>query len=707
MPNRLVVAWLAVLAWCAPCRAQQPYVFERSIDGIADPVEVGFDAEGRLQVAAGREGLLRITADGSRSVLAPGRVDRLPQPAPKAGDHAPAVVTADPARHRVGLRGPAGASIVDGAAWSCGRLRAPEAAALAPDGTLWIADTGNARVVKVDATGAATAFGERGFFPGQFVAPAGIAFDAGGPLVSDRLNHRITRLNWDGSLRDVFGLHAFRPREGEGRIHYPQSIAVDAASGRLAVAEPFERRVQVFRPRRADEPPKPTPPMPSKEGVSSHFGTDCSVGRDMVAAWEPESGCVVLWDTRLDPPVHVSTFGGTGERPGHFLSPIAVQVEPDDRAVWVLDALGDRLERWELARDPKDPPQFDVFMPRLSAGVPLGVARQEAGLPELAGRDLVWHDGRLGVVFVDGSVAWSDASLGRFRADGRPSRPRNDGGVLRAAAVDAKGRLSLLWSNGIEVRDADGVQFIPLAGVAREPRGVLPVEGAWLVADADGDAVRRVDARGHEGAPVVAPREGDDRFDGRKAAEHGALWLPARMAAGADGSVFVVDYGNHRLQRFGADGSWQSTFTLSKSRARNASPATPAPGADDVAREQARRDAAVAMARAGTGTLSLPGGGTVTWNAPSPMPRAEPFPLRVSAVDAQGRPIEGLSLQVDCTMPHHGHGMNVRPVAKSAGAGAWIAEPMLLHMPGRWELSLDFTWPDGRVRRAQARLEIE
>ena len=703
----VLVAIVAVLAAALPCAAQQPWVFDRSVDGIPEPVEVGFDAEGRLLVAAGGEGLLRIAADGTRETLAPGRVDRIPRPAPRNGEPAAAQVHADPLRHRVGIRGPGGASIVDGAAWPCGRLRAPEAAALAPDGSLWIADTGRSRVVRVDAKGDATAFGERGFFPGQFVAPSGIAFDADGPLVSDRLNHRITRLNWDGSLRDVFGLHAFRPREGKGRIHYPTSIALDASRTHLAVAEPFERRVQVFRLRGADEPAKPVPPIPSKEGVSSHFGTDCSVGLDIVASWEPESGCVVLWDTRLDPPVHVSTFGGTGERPGHFLSPAAVQVEPDDRAVWVLDALGDRLERWELLRDPKDPVQYDVFMPRLSAGVSLGVARQEAGLPEICACDLLWRDGRLGVAFVDGSVAWTDAALGRFRADGRMARPRNDGGALRAATTMPDGRLALLWPNGIEVRGDAGPEFIPLKMVAKDPRGVAAFDAGFAVSDGDGDAIRRVDFRGSALAPIVAARDGDARFDGAKAFEHGALWLPARLSVGRDGSLFVVDYGNHRLQRFAKDGAWASTFTLSKSRARAPSPATPAPSPEDAAREQARADAARALAKAGTGTLPLPGGGTVTWKAPSPMPRAEPFALQVTAVDAQGKPLEGLSLQVDCTMPHHGHGMNVRPAVRGTGTGAWIAEPLLLHMPGRWELALDLTWPDGRVRRVQTRLELE
>lgn len=253
-----------VLAQASP--AGQAYLHERTEAGIAQPLDVAFDAEGRLIVAAGRQGLLRMEADGTRTVLAPGSVDRVPNTSR---------VEADPRSHAVQVKETSGVRTVDGATWAIGRLLAPEAAAIAPDGSLWIADTGHARVVRVAPDGSAAAFGERGFFPGQFVAPSGVAFDAGGPLVTDRLNHRVTRLAWDGSLRDVFGLHAFQPRQGEGRVHYPQAVAVDAGSGRVAVAEPFERRVQLFRPATDVERARPMPPMPSKEGVSSHFGRTC------------------------------------------------------------------------------------------------------------------------------------------------------------------------------------------------------------------------------------------------------------------------------------------------------------------------------------------------------------------------------------------------------------------------------------------------
>ncbi|NBX24657.1 MAG: hypothetical protein EBQ99_01165 [Planctomycetes bacterium] len=412
------LACVLAVAVTQPAPAGQAYVHERTVAELPQPLDVGFDPEGRLLVAAGRAGLLRIEREGPATQLAPGYLDRIP-----GGSR----VWADPGQHRVVMGADGQARQIDGAAWPMGRLLAPEAAALAPDGSVWIADTGHARVVRVTQDGAATAFGERGFFPGQFVAPSGIAFDGGGPLVTDRLNHRVTRLAWDGSLRDVFGLHAFQPRQGEGRIHYPQAIAVDPGSGRVAVAEPFERRVQVFRPATEEERARPQPPMPNKEGVSSHFGPDLSVGGDAVAAWEPESGCVVVWDTRRDPPAHVTTFGGTGERPGRFVAPVSVLVEPDGNAVWVLDGVGDRLERWKLSRDREAPVQFDAFMATLDVAAPLAVARSEAGLAPIAGSDLVWHDGRLGVVFADGSVAWTGPTLTRFTPDPRASRPRNSG----------------------------------------------------------------------------------------------------------------------------------------------------------------------------------------------------------------------------------------------------------------------------------------
>jgi hypothetical protein len=693
----LAAVWI-MLCLNRPCLAQaQPYVFESDATAVLDPLDVGFDAEGRVMIAAGREGLLRLEPDGTRTTIAAGRCERMPG----------RTVIAEPTLHRVLVGEGTSRRMIDGAAWPIGRLLAPESAALAPDGSIWIADTGNARVVRLSPDGTATAFGERGFFPGQFVAPAGIAFDEDGPLVSDRLNHRVTRLAWDGTYRDLFGLHAFRPREGKGKIHYPQALAFDAATGRVAVAEPFERRVQVFRRPRPDEAPRPMPPMPSKDGVNSHFGPDCSVGGDIVAAWEPESGCVVLWDTRRDPPAHVSTFGGTGDRPGVFRGPSSVLVEPDGRAVWVLDALGDRLERWVLARDPKDPVQFDPFMPRLAVGLPLAVARSEANLPEVAGADLILRQGQVGVVFADGSVAWTDAAMGRFGRDASNARPRNGTEPVRAATIDRRGRIALLWPNGIEIRGAQDPTFVPLARIVSDPRGVVDLGDAFAVSDAAQDSIARVMPSGDPGQPIVAPRPPETRFDGTAANEDGQFWIPARMAGGGSNPLFIVDYGNHRLQRFGADGRWEATFTLSKSRARDKTAPSEAPGATELARAESRRHESIARAKAGRGVIEIPGGGRLEWSTNGAVPRGEPFAMQVRAFGADGEPLKGHALGVDCTMPHHGHGMNVRPVITETATGCWTVDPLLLHMPGRWELCFDLAGTDSRNRRSQITLEVE
>jgi len=49
-------------------------------------------------------------------------------------------------------------------------------------------------------------------------------------------------------------------------------------------------------------------------------------------------------------------------------------------------------------------------------------------------------------------------------------------------------------------------------------------------------------------------------------------------------------------------------------------------------------------------------------------------------------------------MPEHGHGMNYRPTIEVLGDGRFRASGLLLHMPGRWQLS--FTVGDETLRAA-------
>ncbi len=48
-----------------------------------------------------------------------------------------------------------------------------------------------------------------------------------------------------------------------------------------------------------------------------------------------------------------------------------------------------------------------------------------------------------------------------------------------------------------------------------------------------------------------------------------------------------------------------------------------------------------------------------------------------------GGPVDALT--VDAHMPDHRHGMNYKPAVAPMGPGAWRADGLLLHMPGKWE----------------------
>jgi hypothetical protein len=54
--------------------------------------------------------------------------------------------------------------------------------------------------------------------------------------------------------------------------------------------------------------------------------------------------------------------------------------------------------------------------------------------------------------------------------------------------------------------------------------------------------------------------------------------------------------------------------------------------------------------------------------------------------------------RVDADMPEHRHGMNYRPTVARKGNGRWVAEGLLFHMPGRWQLSFDVEHAGRRTR---------
>jgi hypothetical protein len=53
---------------------------------------------------------------------------------------------------------------------------------------------------------------------------------------------------------------------------------------------------------------------------------------------------------------------------------------------------------------------------------------------------------------------------------------------------------------------------------------------------------------------------------------------------------------------------------------------------------------------------------------------------------------------VDAQMPAHGHGMNYRPTTTESGPSRFQVSGLMLHMPGRWRLTVDLVQGDRRTR---------
>jgi DNA-binding beta-propeller fold protein YncE len=604
-----LLGWITITAGLCAVGAPPLGTYVGEITGLREPRGAAFGADGTIYVADAVDGCVVVASEAgevrARWSLGPGSS---PVAVAIGGDEE--LFVADAGVHEVLALGPDGAirRRFGGFGDEPGRLAAPCGLAFSRDrDELFVADSGNRRVTVFDAAGRflreiggagrpvsvaldgegmlyvadgdahaihvfdqsgtrSASWGEWGTFPGLLCSPAALAVAGDRVFVAERLSHRVQVFDRGGQVAYQWGMHALVPREGRGRIHYPSGLAVEAGGGRAVVCEGFERRCQLFGPLEGPPPPAPLPPR-----GQTHYDGIIAAGAGLMAAWEPESRAVTVFDLRDEIPIQVTTFGDHGRRLGEFGHITAMAFDGND--LWIADAGNRRLVLVRLDRDPSAPLKFDPFMARFVKSISLERIGRGIDGPIEPAALLAVPEGLLVLDGLGGRVLEVDRTFLAPRViagEGwrRPSAIAVDRDGGRLAVVDRGARSVRVFAPS---DSASRSAWEPLwtfdTGLVDPWGAAFDEEGLLFVSDSGADAIVGVDEHGREAR----------RWGETGGGWFGELWMPRGLAIDERGRVIVMDYGNHRGRIFSRDGQWLVSFTAGTAYTRERLP-PPGPG---------------------------------------------------------------------------------------------------------------------------------
>lgn len=281
------------------------------------------------------------------------------------------------------------------------------------------------------------------------------------------------------------------------------SASAARADLRVAVVLPFLAVTQALAfPPYAEE--WPVPGQPQDVEVDPAGRVWVSSDDDSIRVYAPSGGDLLL------------TFGGTGMGAGEFLTPYGIAFDAIGNA-YICDYAGSRVQKF--ADD-------GTFL--LSWPVPSSRA------------DHVAVDAA-GDVYVTG---YTDAAVHKYDALGTSLLDwSSPSGTLTSGIVESGGVISVVgWDLPVvEQFGSDGSYLSTFDAMTVNGTDVeVDVAGQLWVADFNGNAVRIFAGDGTPIESFGAPGAGPGEFDGL-----------VGLALATDGSVYVADYANSRIQRFG------------------------------------------------------------------------------------------------------------------------------------------------------------
>jgi sugar lactone lactonase YvrE len=499
-----------------------------------------------------------------------------------------------------GAVGPSG----DGGAATSASLTYPYGVAVDASGNVFIADTINHRIRQVEAaTGVITTVAGNGTagFSGDGGAatsaslnyPYGVAVDASGNVfIADSNNHRIRRVEVaTGVISTVAGngTPGFSGDEGPATgttLYYPFGVAVDA-SGNIYIADTTNQRI-----RRVEAPTGliTTVAGNGTGGFSGDGGaaTSASLNGPNGVAVDASGNLFIAdeWNQRIrrveaatgvittvagNGTAGFSGDGGTATS-ASLARPTGVAVDASDN-LFIAEYSNLRIRRVEAAtgvittaagNGEKDFSGDGGAATNASLNLPDDVAVDGSGNLSIAD----YGNGRVRQVEAATGVITTVAGngTGGFSGDGGAATSASLNGP-NGVAVDASGNLFIAdeWNQRIRrVEAATGVittvagngtaGFSGDGGTATSaslarPTGVaVDAAGNLFIADQWNYRIRRVEAT--TGVITTVAGDGRQGFGGDGgAATSASLNTPTRVAVDGSGNLFIADYGNARIRR--------------------------------------------------------------------------------------------------------------------------------------------------------------
>lgn len=382
----------------------------------------------------------------------------------------------------------------------------------------------------IGASDAVDRFSEARAVAGSQVDSSYFAVDAG--------NHRLLHLKVDGSLlwqRGDFGA-------GEGQLNRPIALALDEAN-RLYVLEAGNRRISVF------------------DAVSGDFFETWPAPADPARAWlDPvdiaasKGGAVYLLDRARGQVLRYSSrgeilgsFGTPGSGAGQMSAPRGIAVAPDS-SVWIADAGNGRLLRFS------------------ARGLLLGTHGSPGrGAGQFEGLQDVTVAGSGAVLTAESDPASEWTRIQHLDETLTPFTSWGNGEFKSLASIGISAGNSVFVAdpadNSFQRFSLTG-EFDHRLGGDHETVGKIG-SATGLDLARDGRLIYLADSRYHRIRRFDVGGILRDSFGDGGTEDAGHLNQPGDVAVAPDGTVYVADTGNRRLQRFGASGAAPTVFRLS------------------------------------------------------------------------------------------------------------------------------------------------